>query len=135
MPPQAAPRVGQQLEPLIIDSVDPEPMKTVAAILRDPNPIHFNVDAVKSLGLGDRPINQGPLNMAYLLEMACRFAGDPAAVLSFRTRFLGNVFAGERLECTGRVTAVDEVSGTVELELRATAAGRPLLAGTAAVRL
>jgi acyl dehydratase len=126
---------GQALDPLVIESVDPAHMKTIAAILRDPNPIHFDVEVVRALGLGDQPVNQGPLNMAYLIELVTRFAGGPEAVRSFRTRFLGNVFGGERLVCTGTVTSVDEDAGTADLELQATVDGRPVLAGSATIRL
>lgn len=126
---------GRRLEPLVIESVDPERMKTMAAILQDPNPIHFDVEAVKALGYGDKPINQGPLNMAYLLEMVSRFAGGPANIARFSTRFLGNVFAGDRVECTGTVTAVDADAGRAELEIQAAVGDRPVLAGTATVRL
>lgn len=126
---------GQPLEPLVIDSVDPARMKTMAAILHDPNPIHYDADVVKELGYGDRPVNQGPLNMAYLLEMVSRFAGGPSAIRRFAVRFLGNVFAGDRVECTGTVTSVDEGAGTAELEVQAAVDAEPVLAGTVTVRL
>jgi acyl dehydratase len=127
--------VGQALEPLIIESVDAARMKTMAAILQDPNPIHYDVEVVKALGMGDRPVNQGPMNMAYVLELAARAGGGPAAVKRFRARFLGNVFAGDRVECTGTVTSVDATAGTAELELQAAVDGRPVLAATAIVAL
>lgn len=135
MPAAADVVAGLELEPLAIASVSPHHMKTMAAILQDPNPIHFDVEAVRALGLGDRPINQGPLNMTYLLELVIRFAGDQERVRRFSTRFLGNVFAGERIECSGTVTAVDAAAGTAELELAATAGGRVVLGGTATVEL
>ena len=126
---------GQALEPYVVESVSPEPMKTMAAILQDPNPIHYDAASVRSLGLGDRPINQGPSNLGYLIEMVVRFAGSPQALLSIRARFLGNVFAGERVECTGTVTAVDPGSGVAHIDLGAVADGRPVLAGNATVAL
>jgi acyl dehydratase len=127
--------VGQALEPLVIESVDPARMKTMAAILGDPNPIHYDVEVVQALGLGDRPVNQGPLNMAYMLELVSRAAGGPQAIRRFRARFLGNVLAGDRVVCTGTVTAVDEEAGTAELELQAAVDDRPVLGGTATISL
>jgi acyl dehydratase len=127
--------VGQALEPFVIESVDPEPMKVMAAILDDPNPIHFDVAATKALGMGDHPVNQGPTNVTWLLESVQRFAGGPAKVRSFSVRFLGNVFGGERFEVTGEVTAVDEAAGEAELALSATSGGRPALGGTARIAL
>jgi acyl dehydratase len=126
---------GHELLPYVVESVSSEPMKTMAAILDDPNPIHFDADSVRALGLGDRPINQGPSNLGYLMEMLVGFAGTPERVRRVRVRFLGNVFAGERVECTGSVAAVDAAAGTAQLEVEARADGRPVLSGTALVDL
>jgi acyl dehydratase len=122
-------KVGDAVEPLVVESVDTEKMKTMAAILQDPNPIHYDVDLVKRLGMGEAPVNQGPINLAFLIEMACRAGGGPESLKRIRLRFLGNVFGGDRVECTGKVVAVD--GDVAELEVGATANGRPVLAGTA----
>ena len=98
---------GQALPPHVIESVSPEPMKTMAAILDDPNPIHYDEASVRALGLGERPINQGPSNLGYLMEMLVGFAGSAERVRRVRVRFLGNVFAGQRVECSGSVTSVE----------------------------
>ena len=86
-------------------------MKTVAALLHDPNPIHFDVAAVRALGLGDRPVNQGPSNMAYVVSMLSRSAGGPERIRRLRVRFLGNVLAGDRLVAGGTVAAVGDQDG------------------------
>jgi acyl dehydratase len=135
MPAVTEVHAGLELEPLVVESVDVEKMKTMAAILRDPNPIHYDVDLVRELGMGDAPVNQGPINLAFLMEMVCRFAGGPAGLRSIQLRFLGNVFGGERVECNGTVTAVDAEAGTAQLEVSAQANGRPVLGGTATVKL
>jgi acyl dehydratase len=124
---------GQALEPHVIESVSPEPMKTMAAILDDPNPIHYDTASVRALGLGERPINQGPSNLGYLMEMLVEFAGSAERVRRVRVRFLGNVFAGERVECKGSVTSVDAAAGTAELAVEASADGRPVLSGIAVI--
>lgn len=124
---------GATLEPLVIESVDPGRMKTMAVLLRDPNPIHWDVEVVRGLGLGDRPINQGTINVGYLMELVLRAAGGPQNVKRFSARFAGNVFAGDRVVCTGRVGAVDEREGTVELELSADVDGRQVLLGSATI--
>jgi acyl dehydratase len=102
---------GDELAPLVIESVSSEAMKTVAALLHDPNPIHFDVAAVRALGLGDRPVNQGPSNMAYVVSMLSRAAGGPERIRRLRVRFLGNVLAGDRLVAGGTVAAVAEQDG------------------------
>jgi acyl dehydratase len=125
--------VGQQLPPLVIESVDPEKMKLMAAILRDPNPIHFDADRVRELGMGDRTINQGPSNMSYLLNMVASWAGGVGKLRSAEMRFLANVFAGDRVECRGRVTEVDADAGTATVEVEAAVGEQPVLRGAVVV--
>lgn len=127
--------VGQKLEPFVIESVDPQRMKTMVAILRDPNPIHYDAEVTRKLGLGDRPVNQGPINLTWLIESVARFVGGPERLLNIKVRFLGNVFAGERFECSGQVAAVDAEAGKAEIEVNATADGRPVLGGIATVSM
>lgn len=102
---------GDELTPVVIEEVPVEAMKTVAALLHDPNPIHFDVEAVRALGMGDRLVNQGPNNMGYLVAMLARHAGGRDGVRRLRVRFLGNVFAGDRLVARGRVASVEERNG------------------------
>ena len=127
--------VGAPLQPFVIESVDPQRMKTMVAILRDPNPIHYNAEVTRKLGLGDRPVNQGPINLTWMIESVARFVGGPERLLNIKVRFLGNVLAGERFECSGQVRSVDATAGTAEIEVNATADGRPVLGGTATVAL
>ena len=108
---------GEELTPLVIESVSTGAMKTVAALLHDPNPIHFDIESVRSLGMGDQPVNQGPNNMAYVVSMLSRYAGGPERVRRLRVRFLGNVFGGDRLVARGRVTSVGEELGEQVAEL------------------
>ena len=129
------PVIGQRLAPYVVESVDPEKMKIMAAILADPNPIHYDVDVVRSLGYGDAPINQGPINMAWFMECAIVFAGGRDRLLGTRMRFLGNVFAGDRFVAEGTVAAVDQQAGTAELTIECSAGGRPVLAGSATVSI
>ena len=134
----SAPRavaVGDELPPLVIESVDAEKMKLMAALLRDPNPIHIDAASVRALGLGDRPVNQGPTNLSYLLEMVMRWAGGAAAIRQVAVRFQGNVFAGDRVSCAGRVRAVDEDRGEAVVEVEASVDGRAVLGGTVTVAL
>jgi acyl dehydratase len=103
--------VGAELTPLVVESVSTEAMKTVAALLHDPNPIHFDVEAVSALGMGDRPVNQGPNNMGYVVGMLAREAGGRERIRSLKVRFLGNVFGGDRVVARGRVTSIEEIGG------------------------
>ena len=108
---------GAQIPPLAVD-VAVEPMKTVAALLNDSNPIHWDVESVRRLGMGDRPVNQGPNNLAYVANALIAWAGgDPGAVQRLQVRFLGNVFAGERVTAGGVVTGVRQEDGVTLADL------------------
>ncbi|WP_336713864.1 MaoC family dehydratase [Arthrobacter sp. USHLN218] len=116
--------------------VDVRPMKTMAALLGDPNPIHWDTDAVAALGMGDRPVNQGPLNMGYLMTMLAGWAGGRDRILDFQVRFLGNVLAGDRVQAEGTVTGlrVTEAGRVAECEIALkVSGGTAVLSGTASV--
>ena len=92
-------------------------MGLLAAILRDPNPIHWDRAEVAARGLGDRLINQGPINVAYVCNAIAAWAG-PTALRSLTVRFTANVFDGDEVVAGGTVTAVDEAGGDVPGHLR-----------------
>jgi acyl dehydratase len=127
----AAARVGDELPPLVIERVDADRMKLMAAILRDPNPIHFDAERVRELGMGEKTVNQGPSNMSYLLNMVTQWSGGVPTLRSVAVRFLGNVFADDRVECRGRVAAVE--AGLITLAVEAAVGDRQVLAGTVVV--
>jgi 3-hydroxybutyryl-CoA dehydratase len=98
--------VGDALPPFVIESVSADAMKNWAVFLADPNPIHLDVDVVKAMGLGDKVINQGPANVAYVANML--MAAIPGARIDrMDNRFVDNAYAGDRLVASGSVTAVD----------------------------
>ena len=110
-------------------------MKTMAALLADSNPIHWDVDTVRELGMGNQPVNQGPNNLGYVMNMLGDWAGGAERIQQIRVRFLDNVFAGDRLEAGGTVTAVDD-DGNVECDVWLARDGtHPVLAGTATLSM
>lgn len=130
-------RVGTEIEPLEL-TVDPEKMKVMAALLADPNPIHFDPRSLAALGMQERTVNQGPLNMGYVMNAVTAWAGGPDRLRRLRVRFRGPVFAGDRVRVRGTVTAVREEDGVrladcdVALEVDG---GEPAVTGTATVVL
>lgn len=131
---------GSALDELEVSSVDAEKMKTMAMILRDPNPIHWDVDLVRELGMGDRVVNQGPNNMAYLVELLARNFGGEDQIIDLKVRFLANVFSGDRLIAGGVVNVVSAAGpmqlAEVDLWLRRDGNEHDLvMSGTAQVRL
>ena len=112
--------VGDELAPFRIASVDPEAMKVWAVALHDPNPIHLDRAMVAAKGLGDRVINQGPANLAYVINML-RAAFPGAHIRSLDVRYIDNVFEGDDVTAGGTVTSVDGVAVTCDVWLKAAA--------------
>ena len=110
--------VGESLPELSLE-VRPEPMKVMAAILRDPNMIHLEPAETARLGMGERVVNQGPLNLGYVLTMLAGFAGGVDRVRAATFRFLGPVHAGDRVTAGGVVTGAgpDRVECAVWLDV------------------
>lgn len=99
--------VGMPLPGWRVDPVEVWPMKVMALLLDDPNRIHWDADNVAALGLGTRPINQGPNNVGYIVNMLLAWVGDPEALRRVSVRFHGNVFAGDVVEAGGEVVALE----------------------------
>jgi acyl dehydratase len=132
-------QVGTELPTRVVEKVDIAEMKTMAALLQDPNPIHWDPESTKAIGMGDRTVNQGPINMAYIMNMLVSWVGDdPTRLRAINLRFMANVFNGDRVEAGGTVTGVREVDGQrladCDVWLDVTG-GTRALAGTATVVL
>ena len=86
--------------------VEPSAVSRIAQILRDPNPIHFDPNAVRAAGLGVRPINQGPANLAYAVNML--LAAYPGyRIAEIRSRYLANVLVSDPVEALGEAEPSD----------------------------
>ncbi len=133
MTPARGVAIGDELPQLVIERVDAEKMKTMAALLRDPNPIHLDPTVVVALGMGTAVVNQGPNNMAYVVNMLAAWAGGPDRIAKLRVRFLANVFSGDRLVAGGTVTGIDGERVMCDVWL-ARDGTEPVLAGTAVTR-
>jgi acyl dehydratase len=104
--------VGDSIPEWVMESVAPERMCTMAAILRDPNPLHWDRNAVDALtlGLGKRTINQGPLGLSYMINMLHAWAG-PEALRRIVMRFPQVVLDGERVIARGEINALRQEQG------------------------
>ncbi|WP_018178686.1 MaoC family dehydratase [Jongsikchunia kroppenstedtii] len=129
--------VGTQLPTRRINEVSAEHIRQIALVLRDPNPIHFDLDAVHTAGLGDREVNQGGATMAYVMDLLTEWAGSRAALKRISCSFRANVFAGDEVLVGGAVSAIAEEDGArlVECEVWAESGGRRVITGTATVAL
>jgi 3-hydroxybutyryl-CoA dehydratase len=92
------------------EGVSPEKMKVLALLLGDPNPIHFDARAVRLLGLGERVVNQGPSNIAMVVNVLSEhFPG--AKLVRLHTRLLANVFSGDTVTASADVISSETVTG------------------------
>lgn len=114
--------------------VEAGPMKVFSLLTRDPNPIHWDGDAVRALGMGDRPVNQGGLNVGYVIGALTAWAGSGAAVRDLRVRFHGTVRAGDTVTAGGDVVQQTGRTTSLRVWLR-DAEGTDLLSGTATVEV
>lgn len=103
-------KVGDVIPEWDMPSVRPERMRTMAAILRDPNPVHWDRKTVAKLGYGDHTINQGPLGLSYMVNMLHEWTG-PYSIRRLVMRFPHAVLDGEHVIAQGVVTGVREVDG------------------------
>lgn len=98
---------------------DPVGMKLLSALVRDPNLIHL---------VGERPVNQGPIVMTWLLETA----RQEGFVSSFRVRFVSEIRGGDTVTCT--VATRVPTSDGLDLTLEAYVVDTLVAAATASVR-
>jgi acyl dehydratase len=103
--------VGDRIPEWVMERVSPARMRTMAAILRDPNPLHWDRKVVERLGLGERTINQGPLGVSYMVNMLHAWAGENC-IRRIIVRFPNPVILDEdRIVACGAVAALSESDG------------------------
>jgi acyl dehydratase len=127
---------GDDIPPWTMPFVDPARMRTMAAILRDPYPVHWDREANAAIGLGGRVINQGPLNLGYVVNMLLDWAG-PACVRRLSVSFGRPVLDGDQVTARGRVVSVTEDDGErlATCEVWLDRDGEAVVTGTAIVAL
>lgn len=127
--------VGTEIPPWTMESVDPQRMKTMAAILRDPYPIHWDHQSLESLPT-DRVVNQGPLNLSYIANMLIAWQG-PASIRRLKVNFTGWVLEGDKVIATGTVTSIHDVDGQrhATCDIRLVRNDKDAVVGTAVVEL
>src|SRR3569833_2491090 len=101
-------------------------MREWSEVIHDPNPIHLDPKAVAAKGLGDRVINQGPANLAYIITRL-QTAYPGARLLSLDVRYLDNVFAGDLVAADFKVVTTEGKRVTCEVWLNAAIQGTAVL--------
>jgi hypothetical protein len=128
--------VGFEIPEWTMDDVDPNRMKTMAAILRDPYPVHWDRSSVVDIGLGERVINQGPLNLSYITNMLLAWQG-PTCVRRLQVSFGHPVLDHDRVTAAGTVVSIETVAGETRAhcDVRLERDGKAVVTGTAVVAL
>ncbi len=128
--------VGDAIPSWTMDLIDSARMKTMAAILRDPYPVHWDRQANEAFGLGGRVINQGPLNLSYIVNMLLEWTG-PSSVRRLTVSFGRPVLDGDHVVACGRVRALSEHDGETraECDVWLERQGEHVVEGTAVVAL
>lgn len=85
--------------------IDESGMKIVSALMRDPNPIHYDRRLVEDRGYPGL-VNQGPINVSYITQTVLSILDTPRDMLSLRVRFEEMVFENDTV--TVRVEVEDK---------------------------
>ncbi|MDN5851319.1 MAG: MaoC family dehydratase [Actinomycetia bacterium] len=105
-----------------LDRVEGAKMKTLALILADPNPIHFDPDAASRLGTGGRLVSQGPGSIGLIYNLfGTELPGQRVRRLD--VRLLGNVLEDDEVTVRAELRSDSTYDVTVD-----TASGRKLTA-------
>ncbi|WP_337060348.1 MaoC/PaaZ C-terminal domain-containing protein [Kineococcus sp. G2] len=111
-------------------------LRAYAEASGDRNPIHLDESVARSVGLPD-VIAHGMLTMGLAGQSAADWAGDPAAVLEYATKFTAPVVVPAQgaavVEVAGTVAALDEQRRTATVDLAVTSAGAKVLGRARAV--
>ncbi|MCD4850679.1 MaoC family dehydratase [Arthrobacter sp. AK01] len=132
--------VGQEIGTRSID-VTRQDLVKYAGASGDFNPIHWNEAFATSVELPG-VIAHGMFTMGAAVQLVSDWAGDPAAVVDYQTRFTKPVLvtdttgtdeAGAVIDVTGVVGALDADARTARIDLTVVAAGLKVLMKSQAV--
>ena len=124
---------GDAIPPWKMADVRPERMRTTSAVMRDPNPVHWDRESTASRGLPGRVINQGPLNVGYIANMLMDWQG-PTSIRRLTLSFPARVLDHDHVIAGGVVDTIDDGLATCQVWLDHSD-GRRLVEGTALVEL
>ena len=90
-------------------TVTQENMNLWAEILDDPNPIHLDVNSVKLLGLGEKTINQGHANIAYIIN-AINHNFPDSEIIKLNNKMTDSILEGDKITVAGQINNIIEES-------------------------
>ena len=126
--------VGQDIGSRSI-TVSRQDLVKYAGASGDFNPIHWNEAFATGVGLPG-VIAHGMFTMGAAVQLVTDWAGDPAAVVDFQTRFTkpvlvadttGSPEPGATIEVSGAIGKLDADAGTARVDLTVVSAGQKVL--------
>lgn len=130
-------RPGTVLPPVSTSEITMERVHRMMALMHDTNPVHDDPELVARRRLRG-PVNQGPANLSYVLNMLFAWAGPAMQLERYDFRFLDIVVPGDTVTATGSVTAVADDDGdeVVDVAWRLDVeGGATAVTGTARLRI
>ncbi len=109
---------GTERTETMVDKVDRAMFVRYAGASGDFNPIHWNEEFAKSAGYRT-VFAQGMFTAGVLATFLTNWVGE-ANVRRFRTRFVGQVWPGEQIVCSARVTKVYDKDGSKRADVELT---------------
>ncbi|WP_394248091.1 MaoC family dehydratase [Arthrobacter pityocampae] len=133
--------VGQEIGSTAVD-ITRQDLVRYAGASGDLNPIHWNQAFAEGVGLPG-VIAHGMFTMGSVVQLVTDWAGDPAAVVDYQTRFTKPVLVedttaepgrpGAVVKVTGVVGAIDTERSTARIDLTVTFNGQKVLVKAQAV--
>jgi acyl dehydratase len=134
--PWADVKVGDLIPALALPPVSRLDLALYCGASADHNPIHVDIDFVRTTGLPD-VIAHGMLSMAWLGRLLTNWVPQ-TAIREYKVRFAAMTQIGEVIGCTGEVTDKFEHAGEQRVRLSLTTAnaeGQVKLSGEAVIAL
>jgi acyl dehydratase len=107
--------VGDTGPELVVEKVDRASFVRYAGAAGADTPIPWNEDFAKAAG-SPGVFAQGMWTAGVLATFLTSWVGE-SNVRRYRTRFVGQVWPGEKLVCSGTVTSVSDGSAEIELSV------------------
>ena len=104
---------GEERSEVMVENVDRAMFVRYAGASGDFNPIHWNEEFAKSAGYPG-VFAQGMFTAGVLATFLTNWVGE-SNVRRFRTRFVGQVWPGEQIVCTAKISAVNGDRAEVDL--------------------
>ena len=123
-------KVGDVSPPLVVENLTRTHFVKYAGASGDFNPMHHDDTIATQVG-NPSVFGHGMLTAGLMARVLTDWFG-PTALRRYGVRFAKQVWPGDTLTCTARVTAIDEAAGTVDLDLKVeNQRGETALTGTA----